>query len=63
MSEAPLNKECLTCFDKIDKDCIVLPCNHAFCYDCLIESYKGKACYYSSGSNNRICLVLLRKLI
>ena len=55
MTEAALNEECLSCFEKIDKDSVILPCGHAFCYDCLIESYKAKLCHYSSIANNRIC--------
>lgn len=49
------NQECLSCFCEIDSDSVVLPCQHGFCYECLMESYKGKGCSYHSGSNHRIC--------
>ena len=55
MNSTAINTECLSCFEKISSESIILPCNHAFCYDCLIESYKGKGCSYYSGSNHRIC--------
>ncbi len=34
---------------------VVLDCNHKFCYDCLLESYKGIKCNFTSVTNHRIC--------
>lgn len=36
-------------------ECIKLPCNHVFCYDCLLQSYKGENCSYYSKPNYRMC--------
>ena len=51
--------ECLICFDKTTdlnnvNDMIILECNHSFCYDCLLESYKGVKCNFSN-TIHRIC--------
>ena len=51
--------ECLICFDKTTdlnnvNDMITLECNHSFCYDCLLESYKGVKCNFSN-TIHRIC--------
>ena len=44
---------CMICFNPI-KDQIKLDCNHSFCYQCLLESYKGNKCNFYTKSH-RIC--------
>ena len=38
-----------------DESKITLKCNHSFCYECLLESYKGSKCNYGASKNYRIC--------
>ena len=46
---------CQICFAPVNPDSITLKCNHTFCYDCLLESYKGKSCNFSNSKVHRIC--------
>lgn len=48
--------DCQICFSPCEtEDMITLKCNHKFCYDCLLESYKGKMCNFSDSKAHRIC--------
>jgi hypothetical protein len=47
---------CQICFTSPEpENLITLKCNHKFCYDCLLESYKGKMCNFSDSKVHRIC--------
>ena len=50
---------CLICFAPNNPETsVTLKCkygNHTFCYDCLLESYKGKQCNFSNSKVHRIC--------
>ena len=50
---------CQICFAPNNPETsITLKCkygNHTFCYDCLLESYKGTHCNFSSSKIHRIC--------
>ena len=49
---------CIICYDKLDDnsvDKVTLKCNHTFCYECLLESYKGTKCNFTSQKTHRIC--------
>ena len=51
-------KECMICFDNLQNydssNIIILDCKHVFCYECLLESYKGVKCNHYNVSH-RIC--------
>ena len=47
------NNSCEICSGDIDNP-INLKCGHSFCYDCLLQSYKGVKCNYNLKSH-RIC--------
>ena len=47
--------ECQICFNQMDNYAQTLSCTHTFCYDCLLQSYKGERCNYNYQKNNRIC--------
>lgn len=34
---------------------IALKCQHNFCYNCLLESYRAVKCNFTTKTNNRIC--------
>ena len=45
---------CLVCGDTLGGEGkVTLPCKHSFCYDCLLESYKGKNCTYNNYSSSQ----------
>ena len=48
---------CLVCGEMFEaEDKVTLTCKHSFCYDCLLESYKGKNCTYNNyTSSQRRC--------
>ncbi len=49
---------CPICNDKLEENYpekITLKCNHSFCYECLLESYRGAKCNFTSGRPHRIC--------
>lgn len=47
---------CLVCYGGLNEgNEIKLKCGHSFCYDCLLESYRGEGCNHSSSKNHRIC--------
>ena len=45
--------QCLICYKNINNP-IILNCKHIFCYNCLLNSYKGKKCNYHTKSS-RMC--------
>ena len=49
---------CIICYEKLDDkspDKVTLKCNHTFCYECLLESYKGTKCNFTNHKTHRIC--------
>lgn len=48
------DSQCKICFQKKDEQ-LELKCGHSFCYDCLVESFKGNKCNYCKKSDYRIC--------
>ena len=54
-----MDNECSICSEKLDSlendDKITLNCKHTFCYDCLLESYRGTKCNFTIPKTYRIC--------
>ena len=51
-----LDNQCPICNEEFElDDKITLTCNHSFCYECLLESYKGAKCNFSIQKTHRIC--------
>ena len=49
-------EECEICGDVMSAEQKhTLKCNHSFCYDCLLDSFKGTNCNYNYTTNHRIC--------
>lgn len=47
---------CPICSDTMkENEKITLKCNHSFCYECLLESYRGTKCNFTSQKTHRIC--------
>ena len=46
---------CPICKDDMEDDKITLKCNHSFCYECLLESFRGTKCNYTAPKTHRIC--------
>ena len=55
------DSQCQICFDPLSKECVRLNCIHKFCYDCLLESYRGTNCNFTGSRHHRIC-PLCRKI-
>lgn len=51
--ELETGNNCEICCKLIENP-IILDCNHKFCYNCLLQSFKGKKCNYST-KPHRIC--------
>ena len=48
--------QCLICNENFEPGVkITLGCKHQFCYECLLESYRGTACNFSIQKTHRIC--------
>ena len=47
--------QCQICFENLTNQSIKLNCEHEFCYDCLLESYRGTNCNFNGVRHHRIC--------
>lgn len=46
---------CMTCYGTLTDNRVDLKCGHSFCYECLVESYRGIKCNFSGSSSHRLC--------